>query len=389
MAYRLDHLIVDAAVAGRPLARRILERWQGPPPSIVHDIAAVVEQSRQRDNAIALGKRTLLVTHRKGPFLSVCQGMTDRHHACCAYRILNVFENCPMDCTYCILQGYLDSPLLVLYANLTDLADEIACACRVPDHDRQGARPTRPDQWLRIGTGELGDSLALDGLTGLSLDLMRIVEPFSNVVLEFKTKTAEIESLLSVTPPPNVVISWSLNTLRHIGNEEIGAPSLGERLDAARRCQNHGYRLGFHFDPLIFSPGWEEDYHAVVEALFDHIDPTRIVWMSLGALRFPPAMKRIIEERFPHSTITCGELVPSWDGKLRYFRPIRVTMYRKMLRWITTRAPDVVVYLCMESRQIWQDVFGWPPRGVADVAERLNASCWKTELAGRAVRAAD
>jgi len=383
-AYQLERVIVDTAVVETPLARRILARWNGVSPQMVDDVPAVVEQARRQENALTRGKRTLLVTRRKGPFLSLCQGMTAHHRACCAYRILNVTENCPLDCAYCILQVYLNNPLVVLNANLDGLADEIARA-----RPGQDACAPEGERLLRVGTGELGDSLALDRLTSLSLDLMRIVAPFTDVVLELKTKTVEIENLLSVAAPPNVVVSWSLNTARHIAGEEIGAPSLGERLDAARRCQEHGYRLGFHFDPLIHSPNWEEDYRAVVATLFDHVDPARIVWISLGALRFPPAMKRTIEVRFPRSTITCGELVASWDGKLRYFRPIRTAMYRKMVEWIAARAPDVTIYLCMESPEIWEDVFGWAPRGVADVAERLNAGCRKTELAGGAVRAAD
>lgn len=375
-AYWPGRLIVDARVAETPLARRVLERWPGEPPQIVGDVAPIIEQARREKDALTRGKRTLLITRRKGPFLSLCQGMTGRHRACCAYRILNVVENCPLDCSYCILQHYLDNPLLVLNANLEGLADEIA-----------GARRSSRDPLLRIGTGELGDSLALDRLTGLSLDLMRIVEPFDDVVLELKTKTVEIENLLSVATPPNVIVSWSLNAPRHIAAEEIGAPPLEARLKAARRCQEHGYRLGFHFDPLIHSPNWQQDYRAVVAALFEHVDPSRVVWISLGALRFPPAMKRTIEERFPESTITSGELVPSWDGKLRYFRPIRAAMYRRMVRWIAERAPGVTIYLCMESPQMWEDVFGSAPRGVAEVAERLNAGCRKTECAGGAVRA--
>jgi spore photoproduct lyase len=389
-AYDINKLVVDAQVAETPPARRILERWEGRSPQVVDHPAAVVEQARRQDDSLARGKRTLLLTRRKGPFLTFCQGMTERHRACCAYRILNVIENCPMDCSYCILQGYLDNPLVVLNANLDGLAEELRRVCSHGVTTNTGGPPAlrRQGRLLRIGTGELGDSLALDHLTGLSLDLMRIVEPFDDVVLELKTKTVEVGNLLSRPAPPNVVISWSLNTPGHIEREEIGAPSLADRLAAARRCQEHGYRLGFHFDPLIHSPGWEEEYRAVIEALFDHVDAARVAWISLGALRFPPAMKRTIEKRFPRSAITCGELVPSWDGKLRYFRPIRAAMYRRMVEWIGARAPDAVVYLCMESPEVWKDVFGWSPRGVAEVAERLDAGCRKTELAGRAVRVA-
>ena len=49
------------------------------------------------------------------------------------------------------------------------------------------------------------------------------------------------------------------------------------------------------------------------------------------------------------------------DGKLRYFQPLRVEMYRKMVGWIRRAAPTVKIYLCMESREVWQQVFGFAP----------------------------
>ncbi len=42
--------------------------------------------------------------------------------------------------------------------------------------------------------------------------------------------------------------------------DEHGTASLSERLLAARRCQDAGYRLGFHFDPIVEYPNWEDDY---------------------------------------------------------------------------------------------------------------------------------
>jgi spore photoproduct lyase len=43
---------------------------------------------------------------------------------------------------------------------------------------------------------------------------------------------------------------------------------------------------------------------------------------------------------------------------MRYFKPIRVEMYRKALSWIRAVAPRVPVYLCMEKPEVWFRVFG-------------------------------
>jgi spore photoproduct lyase len=64
--------------------------------------------------------------------------------------------------------------------------------------------------------------------------------------------------------------------------------------------------------------------------------------------------------------------VPNPDGKLRYFQPLRIEMYRKMLRWIRRRAPIVKVYLCMESKHVWEQVFGYAPSCEKELGAQLN-----------------
>jgi len=37
-------------------------------------------------------------------------------------------------------------------------------------------------------------------------------------------------------------------------------------------------------------------------------------------------------------------------------------MYREMVRWLRDCEPSLFIYLCMESREVWEKVFGWSPR---------------------------
>jgi spore photoproduct lyase len=152
-----------------------------------------------------------------------------------------------------------------------------------------------------------------------------------------------------------------MNPQAVIDRDEHGTASLRERLRAARRCQDAGYRLGFHFDPMIEYPGWESDYEETVEQTLAAVDWRRIAWISLGVLRETPGLKRLMRRRFPGTQLLTGEQVLCPDGKLRYFQPLRVRMYRDMVRWIRRAAPTVRIYLCMESREVWEQVFGFAP----------------------------
>ncbi|HSO19113.1 MAG TPA: DNA photolyase, partial [Desulfosarcina sp.] len=132
--------------------------------------------------------------------------------------------------------------------------------------------------------------------------------------------------------------------------------------------------LAFHFDPMILYDGCEADYRHVVKLLFQRIAPQNIVWISLGTLRFMPALKPIIARRFPRSTIAYGEFITGLDNKMRYFKPLRTALYRRMVAWIRDAAPDVTVYFCMEDDAVWEGAMGMVPPADGGVARMLDES---------------
>jgi len=89
-------------------------------------------------------------------------------------------------------------------------------------------------------------------------------------------------------------------------------------------------------------------------------------------LRYPAAFDEIMRENFPSSEIFLGELLPGIDKKLRYFKPLRIEMFRQMHTWIRSYSPDVLVYLCMESSEVWRRSFGWAPHSSAELKRLLD-----------------
>jgi spore photoproduct lyase len=277
--------------------------------------------------------------------------------------IVDLIYNCDYDCTYCYLQSYVNAPYLTVYANVEQLFDELGTFLRA-----------HPQQLVRIGSGEFSDSLSLDPLTGFSRLLVPFVRQFPNVLFEFKTKSALVENLLELEPDGKVMVSWSINPEPVVQREEHKTASLAARLRAAQRCRAAGYKIGLHFDPLLYYPGWEADYEPFVAQVFQTRPPGDVTYMSMGSLRFPPALKEVVRERFPRSRLMYAELVPGADGKLRYFKPIRVEMYTKMLTWIRRYTADTGLYLCMESQEIWHKVFGHAPACSADVEQHIQGA---------------
>ncbi len=358
--YRPDRIFVEVESQQDEMTPEILSRLPGVPVGTLRSAAEAVESLPRSSDPRASGKKTLVLARNPGRFLKLCPGAGA--DVCCNYYVLNFALNCHFECTYCVLQSYLDNPALVVFTNCGDLISDVA--------DQLGRAP---DRFFRIGTGELADSLALDDITHYSRRLIPFFANLRNGVLELKTKSDRIANLQGLDHGGRTIVSWSVNAPAICQTEELNASPLEDRLTAARRCQEWGYRIGLHFDPLVYYEGWEEGYRAAVEQIFRSVDPAGVAWMSLGALRFMPQLRDLVRRRFPNSKVPRGEFVPGHHSKLRYFRPIREEMYSKMIGWIREFAPQVFVYLCMEDRAAWQRSFGWAPQDTADLTARMDS----------------
>lgn len=308
------------------ITAEILGRLPGIPVQTVQDPESILPELHSSSDPRASGKRTLVLARHRGEFLKACPG--SGAEICCNYYVLNLASNCHIECTYCVLQAFLNNPSLTVFTNYLDLAAEV--------RDKLSAAPA---QFFRIGTGEMADSLALDDLTGYSSRLVPLFASLPNAVLELKTKSDRIANLEGLGHHGRTVVSWSVNSRRICAGEELKAASLEERIEAARRVQQWGYRVGFHFDPIVHYEGWEQEYRQAIGDIFAVVDPSRVAWVSLGALRFTPRLREIVRRRFPKSIIPYGELVPAHHGKLRYFRPIREEMYARLSEWIRKPRP--------------------------------------------------
>jgi len=339
--YDIQTVIVEEGIQKNPMTRKIMERIshgrsfeESPVPFVKGD----------------MGKDRLRLLSHKGEFLKPCPGT--KEYICCGYQILNVATNCPLDCSYCILQSYfLNQPDLRIHVNLEEQLPEILTFI---DRD--------PEQIIRVGTGEFADSLALDPLTRWTEILMGPFSARKNAVLEFKTKTNRIEGLISSPYRDRIIVSWSLNSPLISRTEEKGAATLKQRLEAARRCQAEGFVVSFHFDPLIPHKGWREGYLRTIDLMDRYLKPKGIIWISMGSLRFMPDLKPIIHKRHPETAILDGEFITGLDGKVRYFKPIRIALYQFMRQNLEKWHSDSGLYLCMESDEIWRKSMGWSPK---------------------------
>ena len=202
---------------------------------------------------------------------------------CCNLRTIDVAKGCGLGCSYCSIQTFYEGGTISVEDNL---ADKLA------------AIELDPNKNYHIGSGQSSDSLALGNKNGILDAQLDFARNNPNIILEFKTKSKNINHFLNVKMPKNIFVSWSLNPQLFIDNEEARTASLIQRLESARRLSDKGILVGFHFHPLVHYKGWEKDYKKLIGNLMDMFSPNEIGLISFGTLTFiKPAIKFLLKNK--------------------------------------------------------------------------------------------
>ncbi len=361
MNFELDAVFIEEDCRASALADRVVKGLPASVPlSYVADGREAARPQASSADPFGAGKRRMVVMRRRGPFLEACPAASPEF-ACCGYLVLTLASNCPMDCGYCFLQEYVaDNPSFQVYANYDEAFEEL-----------ERMTHKAPGRDFRIGTGDLADSLAFDRLTGISRDLVEYFARSDRLLLELKTKTDEIDNLLAVDPKGRTMVSWTLSPDVVFASSEHRSASPADRMRAAARVADAGYRIAFHLDPIIAYPDAERGYVELLDALFETIAPERISFISLGGLRMPPALRAAARRRFPNDPMLAGVDVLSPAGRYRTFAPLRLRIYRVLSERIRAASPRLRHYLCMERPSVSAAVMGAAPPAPAELGQLL------------------
>lgn len=326
-----------------PEAVRILGMFPNARVQIIDRQRDAVLSARSARPAFVAGKRILMIGEASS-FLRPFDGCLGKTVRCAPYvKLVPISNGCPYYCTYCYLayvyREYL--PFIKLNINYDKMCDEIR---NLADGDWDA---------ISFNMGEMQDSLALDHVSRLTSRLVPLFSRLSHGYLMLLTKSSNIDGLLGLTPNRQTVVSWSLNTPPMIDLFEPGTASLAQRIDAARRCQAHGYRLRLRIDPGILYPGWQRDYAELLRQSLTILDPENV---TLGMLRLLPGHFSLARQAYGSRgeklrNMGLGE--PASDGKYRYPPERRIEFYRFLTDVIRDYRGPVPTSLCRETAYVW------------------------------------
>lgn len=198
--------------------------------------------------------------------------------------------NCVYDCRYCFLQGMLRSANYLLFVNYEDFLADIKAIANQHQTD---------DKPVWFFSGYDCDSLAYEPVTKFAEYFVPAFKDIDNAVLELRTKSTQIRSLLNIKPQANTVVAYSLSPERIAAQVEKGAPPLAKRIDALKKLQQHGWRIGLRFDPIVWHADYQSDYQQAITQVFGELETDKIDSVTLGGFRLPKGFYKIIHRLHP------------------------------------------------------------------------------------------
>ena len=311
---------------------KVIEHQHNPPISNMSLSQALLEGKR----TLMIGKSTSYVGHFDG---SLGDNIRCRPY----YKLVPVSNGCPYYCTYCYLAYVYRKffPFIKININHDMMFRQIR---KVTDQAGEN---------ISFNMGEMLDSLALDHITNLTLKLIPFFSQLTNAYLMLLTKSSNINNLLTVKSNKQTILSWSLNSSQAIRQYEPGTASLEERIEAAKQCQEHGYRIRFRIDPGILHPNWQDGYADLIRKSLAAVKPENI---TLGMLRLLPGHFKLAEDAYGQRARQLANMYfirGASDHKLQYPTQKCIEFYDFLVDQIRSFDKDVSIGLCRETPKVW------------------------------------
>ncbi|MEW6557265.1 MAG: radical SAM protein [Elusimicrobiota bacterium] len=274
----------------------------------------------------------LIYRLRKSKFIAIFKSSKV---VCPTFYELKLSNSCPFSCSYCyLLSTFRFNRDVVLFNN---------------DWSQIQAELEKSPPGV-YNTGELADSLAI---------VPPLLDPFTldyfaqqkDKFLLLVTKSTNIGILKDRHPSPQVIVSFSVNSVASADVFESDAPLPTERLDCARELKSLGWRVRIRLDPIILpffdtSKSYADYYYICHEIAV--LKPERI---TVGTLRPYSNTYQRMPDRLKKG------LVFSDDHRWRYPLKDRVAVYQQVADWL-----GEVPALCKETKECYTQ-FDWSHTG--------------------------
>lgn len=331
-----EKVFVEKNVKENLYTLKILEALKYPEITLIEKIEDIFEKVRKP----YLQKTTnlnLFIGRKEGQLVKETPNAYGFSSESLHYYFIHSY-NCIYECQYCYLQGYFNSPDIVLFVNHDEIQTEIK---------RLSELHSSTKVWFHAG--EFSDSFALSNITQEIQSYFELFKKLPNAYLEFRTKSVNIKQIENLEPLENIVISFSLSPQEQTIKFDLQTPTFDSRVKAISKLAKKGFKIGLHFDPIIFEDNFDLLYEKMISEIVKNVSEFQIVFISLGVVRFTKDVYFEVLKNYPASQIHASEFIKSFDNKIRYKKPQRLWMLNKIKQLCIQHKLSKEIYFCMEE----------------------------------------
>jgi len=191
------------------------------------------------------------------------------------------------------------------------------------------------------------DILTLEPEYGATKKLVEFFSKTDKYIMLY-SKSDNVDHLLNLDHKGRTIACWTISCNDVVEKFEHGAPSLEERLRAAKKCHKAGYNLRVRFSPIIPVKNWEEKNAQMIEKVFSAINPEVVSLETLCHMT-----KKQSDEIFTDLEYKPQRNVSEYE---LFSQEERSKMYKFFIKEIRKYNKDAKLSLCLETKQMWDEI---------------------------------
>ena len=185
---------------------------------------------------------------------------------------------------------------------------------------------------------------ACESLCGFVKDWIDFTREHDNLTIEIRTKSGRCDlwsrySIQACSAQQCVIIAYTLSPQKVASEYEHFASALSERIKAAKCAMDNGFLVRLCFDPMIYCPGWKEEYERLVTEVFSHLDGSKLWDVSVGSFRISQDYLKKMRKDMPRSAVV-NFPYDNVNGYYQYPENIRKNMEEYMVKLLLKYIPE-------------------------------------------------
>ena len=204
--------------------------------------------------------------------------------------------NCFFNCKYCYLQWTFKNKFPVFFLNYEDMQNEITNKI---NKEREG--------WFKwqitFYASNYADLLATEDISHFHEKFIPFCETLpENVLIETRTKSNNISSLLNYKPTDKLEIAFSLSPRQIAQQYELWTATLDKKLEAINKLLDNWFRVWLRFLPLLPVNNYQQIYKEFLDEVTSSLPINKISSIAIAPLIFNEWDYNILNKKYQNDS---------------------------------------------------------------------------------------